>query len=175
LNGTVSLGLHYLRYPAVFEGYSDASWIATNSGSYGCTGYVFTLGCAAVAWRSTKQTLLSRSTFEAELVALDTTATEAEWLRGLMSELPMISKPMPVVSVHCDNTATIEKLKSVKYNCKTRRHIQIRLKSVRDLVSRKVIAVDYVGTKDNTADPLTKALELALVQKSRVGMGLNPI
>jgi hypothetical protein len=49
------------------------------------------------------------------------------------------------------------------------------LKSIRDLVSQKVIAVDYVGTKDNTADPLTKGLELALVLKFRLGMGLNPI
>jgi hypothetical protein len=51
--GTISLELHYLRYHAVLEGYSDASWIANNFGSYGCTGYVFTLGCAEVACRST--------------------------------------------------------------------------------------------------------------------------
>ena len=92
-----------------------------------------------------------------------------------MSELLMVSKAMSVINVYCDNTATIQKLKSAKYNCKTRRHIHIRLKSVRDLVSRKVIVVDYVGTKDNTIDPLTKGLELALVLKSRLGMGLNPI
>ncbi|KAK4384379.1 Retrovirus-related Pol polyprotein from transposon TNT 1-94 [Sesamum angolense] len=46
LKGTVSLAIHYGRFPAVLEGYSDASWIAKNSGSNGCSGYVFTLGGA---------------------------------------------------------------------------------------------------------------------------------
>ncbi|KAL0440640.1 UNVERIFIED_CONTAM: hypothetical protein Sradi_0002900, partial [Sesamum radiatum] len=38
-----SLVIHYGRFPIVLEGYSDASWIAKNSGSNGCSGYVFTL------------------------------------------------------------------------------------------------------------------------------------
>ena len=37
-----------------------------------------------------------------------------------------------------------------------------------------IIAVNFIGTKDNIADPLTKGLALALVQKSRLGMGLKP-
>ncbi|KAL0431144.1 UNVERIFIED_CONTAM: Retrovirus-related Pol polyprotein from transposon TNT 1-94 [Sesamum radiatum] len=75
LKGTVSLAIIYGRFPAVLEGYSDASWIAKNSGSNGCSGYVFTLGGGAVSWKSAKQTLITRSTFEAELCALDTTGT----------------------------------------------------------------------------------------------------
>ncbi|KAL0290121.1 UNVERIFIED_CONTAM: Retrovirus-related Pol polyprotein from transposon TNT 1-94 [Sesamum angustifolium] len=78
LKGTVSLVIHYGRFPAVLERYSDASWIAKNSWSNGCSGYVFTLGGGAVSWKSAKQTLITRSTFEAELCALDTTGTEAE-------------------------------------------------------------------------------------------------
>ncbi|KAL2239930.1 UNVERIFIED_CONTAM: Retrovirus-related Pol polyprotein from transposon TNT 1-94 [Sesamum indicum] len=38
-----------LRFPVVLEGYSDASWIAKNSGSNGCSGYVFTLGGGAIS------------------------------------------------------------------------------------------------------------------------------
>ncbi|KAL0287352.1 UNVERIFIED_CONTAM: hypothetical protein Scaly_2766800 [Sesamum calycinum] len=68
LKGTVSLAIHYGCFPAVLEGYSDASWIAKNSGSNGCLGYVFTL---------------------AQLYALDTTGTEAEWLYGLLPQLPI--------------------------------------------------------------------------------------
>ncbi|KAL0375659.1 UNVERIFIED_CONTAM: hypothetical protein Scaly_0683500 [Sesamum calycinum] len=49
LKGTVSLAIHYGRFPTVLEGYSDASWIAKNSGSNGCSGYVFTLGGGAVS------------------------------------------------------------------------------------------------------------------------------
>ena len=70
---------------------------------------------------------------------------------------------------------TIAKIKSSKYNQKRRRHVQVRLKSVRELVSQGVIAVDFIGTKENTADPLTKGLNANQVQFFRLGMGLKPI
>ncbi|KAK4386355.1 Transcriptional adapter ADA2 [Sesamum angolense] len=92
MNGTVSLVIHYGRFPTVLEGYSDASWIAKNSRSNGCSGYIFTLGGGPVSWKSAKQTLITWSTFEAELCALDTTGTEAEWLFGLLSQLPISLK-----------------------------------------------------------------------------------
>ena len=119
--------------------------------------------------------ILSWSTFEVELCALHTTRMEAEWIRSLLSELPLMGKPILAISVHCDNMTTITKIKSSKYNHKERRHIQVRLKSVRELVSQGVIAVDFVGTKENIADPLTKGLDKKQVQKFRMGMGLKPI
>ncbi|KAL0455866.1 UNVERIFIED_CONTAM: hypothetical protein Slati_0925800 [Sesamum latifolium] len=78
LKGMVSLAIHYGRFPAVFEGYNDARWIAKNSSSNGCSGYVFTLGRGAVSWKPAKHTLIIGSSFEAELCALDTTGTEVE-------------------------------------------------------------------------------------------------
>ncbi|KAL8088682.1 hypothetical protein AgCh_038452 [Apium graveolens] len=143
LKETISLGLHYRRFPGVLEGYSDASWIAKKSGSNGV-----------------------------ELFALDATGREAEWLHELMSMLPVVSKPLPAISVHCDRRTTIDKVRSIKYNAKTKRHIQVRLKSIRGLVSDRIIAIEFIGTQDNIADPLTKGIEHAIVLKSRLGMGL---
>ncbi|KAL0283092.1 UNVERIFIED_CONTAM: hypothetical protein Sangu_2912100 [Sesamum angustifolium] len=40
LKGTVSLAIHYGRFPIVHEEYSDTNWIAKNSKSNGCWGYV---------------------------------------------------------------------------------------------------------------------------------------
>ncbi|KAL0448134.1 UNVERIFIED_CONTAM: Retrovirus-related Pol polyprotein from transposon TNT 1-94 [Sesamum latifolium] len=54
LKGTVSLAIHYGRFPVVLEGYSDASWIDKNSESNGCSGYIFTLDGGAVSWKSAK-------------------------------------------------------------------------------------------------------------------------
>ncbi|KAL2232001.1 UNVERIFIED_CONTAM: Retrovirus-related Pol polyprotein from transposon TNT 1-94 [Sesamum indicum] len=162
-----------LRFAAVLEGYSDASWIAKNSGSNECSRYVFTLGGGAVSWKSAKQTLITRSTFEADLCALDTTSTEAEWLFGLLSQLPIVSQPLSPIAVYCDSQTTVAKVRSRKYNQKTKRHIQVRLKSIRALVSDRVIGIDFVGTKDNVADPLTRGLNLSQVHKSRLGMGLK--
>ncbi|WVZ87018.1 hypothetical protein U9M48_033720 [Paspalum notatum var. saurae] len=68
-------GIHYSGHPAVLEGYSDANWISDDE-LYATSGYVFMLGGGAVSWRSCKQTILTRSTMEAELAALDTTPVE---------------------------------------------------------------------------------------------------
>ena len=94
----------------------------------------------------------------------------ATWV---MSMLPVVSKPLPAIPVHCDSRTTIEKIRTVKYNAKTKRHIQVRLKSIRGLVSDRIIAIEFIGTQNNIADPLTKGLEPAVVLKSRLGMGLS--
>jgi hypothetical protein len=54
LAGTMDYEIHYSRYPAVLEGYSDASWISDVDELYVTSGYVFTLGYAIVSWRSCK-------------------------------------------------------------------------------------------------------------------------
>ena len=40
---------------------------------------------------------------EAELTALDTTGVEAEWLRELLMDLPVVEKSIPAISMNCDN------------------------------------------------------------------------
>jgi hypothetical protein len=54
LIGTMDYGIHYFRYPVVLEGYSDGNWISGMDELYATSGYVFTLGGAAVSWRSCK-------------------------------------------------------------------------------------------------------------------------
>ena len=96
LKGTTSYGIHYAGYPRVLEGYSDSNWISDADEIKATSGYVFTLGGGAVSWKSCKQTILTRSTMEAELTALDTSTVEAEWLRELLMNLPVVEKPIPL-------------------------------------------------------------------------------
>jgi hypothetical protein len=131
LVGTMDYGIHYSGYPAVLEGYSDANWISDVDKLYATSGYVFTLSVAAVSWRSCKQTILMRSTMETELTALDTATVEANWLRELLVDLPIIVKPLPAILMNCDNQTVIVKVDSSKDNMKSSRHIKRQLKSVR--------------------------------------------
>jgi hypothetical protein len=48
---TMDYGIHYSRYHAVLEGYSDANLISDVDELYATSGYVFTLGGATVSWR----------------------------------------------------------------------------------------------------------------------------
>jgi hypothetical protein len=57
-----------------------SNWISDADETKSISGYVFTLGGGAVSWKSCKQTILTRSTMEAEPTALDTATVESEWL-----------------------------------------------------------------------------------------------
>ena len=70
---------------------------------------------------------------EAELIALDTATVEAEWLRELLMDLPIVGKPIPAILLNCDNQTVIFKVNSSKDNMKSSRHVKRRLKSVRKL------------------------------------------
>ncbi|KAK8553243.1 hypothetical protein V6N13_024310 [Hibiscus sabdariffa] len=173
LRYTRDYGLHYSRDPAVLEGYSYASWISDIQDTKGTSGYVFTLGGGAVSWKSSRQTIINRSTMESEFVALDKTGEEAEWLRQFLEDIPEWPKPVPTLCIYCDNQATIVRAQNCMYNEKSR-HMGRRLNTVKQLISNGVISVDYVKSKDNVADPLTKGLNRDQVEKTSKGMRLMP-
>ena len=60
------------------------------------------------------------------------------------------------------------------YNGKSR-HICRRHNTIRQLLSIGVISLDYVKSKENIVDPLTKGLNRELVETSSKGMILKPI
>ena len=167
-------GLHYTRYPVVLEGYSYANWISDSNSTSSTSGYVFIMGGAAVSWRSSKQTCIARSTMESEFIALDLATEEADWLRSLLEGIPMWPKPVPAISMHCDSQSAIARAQDHMYNGKSR-HIRRRHKSVRELLSNGVVSLDFVRSKENIADPLTKGLTQVGVETSSNGMGLKPI
>ena len=134
LRHTQDYVLHYTGYPAVLEGYCDANWITGAKDTKSTSGYVFTLGGAAVSWKSSKQTCIARSTMESEFIALDKAGEEAEWLRNFLEDIPNWPKPVPVVCIHCDSQAAIGRARNVMYNGKSR-HIRRRLDTVRQLLS----------------------------------------
>ena len=60
------------------------------------------------------------------------------------------------------------------YNSKSK-HIRCKHNNIRQVLSTRVISLDYVKSKDNIVDSLTKGLNIELVEKSSRGMGIKPI
>ena len=119
LRGTQDYGLNYGSYPAVLEGYTDANWISSKKALKSTSGYVFTLAGAAVSWKSSKQTVITHSTMEAEFVALDKCAEEAEYLRQFLEDIPRWPKPVIAIGLHCDSQSAIGRAQSTLYNEKS--------------------------------------------------------
>nr|GFA79507.1 zinc finger, CCHC-type [Tanacetum cinerariifolium] len=58
------------------------------------SGWVFLLGGDAISWASKKQTYITGSTMKFEFVSLAAAGKEAEWLKNLLLEIPLWSKPI---------------------------------------------------------------------------------
>ena len=65
---------------------------------------------------------------------------------------------MPTISIHHGCQFALGMAHNIMYNGKSR-HIRRRHNTVRQLIFTGVIYVDYVKSKDNIADPLTKKVE----------------
>jgi hypothetical protein len=111
---------------------------------------------------------------EVELVALDTTTVEADWLRELLMDLPIVEKPLSTILMNCDNQTMIVKVDNSKDNMKSSRHIKRRLESVRKMINFGVITLDYINTKKNLADPFTNELSHNVIDATSKKMSLRP-
>ncbi|GKB79432.1 DNA polymerase zeta catalytic subunit-like protein [Tanacetum coccineum] len=70
-------------------------------------------------------------TMEAEFIALDKAAKEAEWLRSFLEGILLWQKPMTAVCIHCDSMAALTRAKNHIYNGKSR-HIRRRHNTIKD-------------------------------------------
>ncbi|PHT66680.1 hypothetical protein T459_31105 [Capsicum annuum] len=77
------------------------------------------------------------------------------------------------VCIHCDSQAAIGRARSMMYNGKSR-HIRRRHNTVKELLTSVIITLDYVKSKDNVPDSLTKGLSREGVERTSKGMGLRP-
>ena len=111
---------------------------------------------------------------ESEFVTLDKSGKEVEWLCNFLEDIPEWPKPVPTICINCDNQATIGRAQNMMYNGKSR-HMRRRHNTIRQLISSRVISTDFVKSKDNIADPLTKGLNRDQVDKTLKGMGLKPM
>jgi Icc-related predicted phosphoesterase len=107
---------------------------------------------------------------DAELAALDIASIEAEWLRELLMD-----KPILAILINCDNQMMITKVKNSQDNMKSNKHVKRRLKSVGKQRSSRVIAMDYIQIAKNLADPFTKELSRTVIDNLSKEMGSRPM
>ena len=87
---------------------------------------------------------------------------------------PFMTKTSSSLSIHSNSQAAIARAHNNFYNEKSI-HIMRRHNTLRKILKDGDIAIDYVKSKENLADPLTKGLARELVYQTSRGMGLKPI
>ena len=111
---------------------------------------------------------------ESEFIALEFASKEAQGLRNFLSRIPFEMQPTPLVAMHCVCQAAISIAKNLAFNEKNR-HIRLSHEVVKMLLKDRIISIDYVKSKVNLADPLTKPLGRKLILETSSEMRLKPI
>ena len=102
-----------------------------------------------------KQNPISLSTVEAEYINARSYYSKLLWMKKLLSDYGISQDTM---IVYCDNSSTIDISKNPVQHSKTKR-IEIRYRFIRDLVERKIMALEYILTECQNADIFTKPLD----------------
>lgn len=106
LNGTRAFGLSYsLERHQGFVVYTDADLAGCDETSRSTTGSVIMFGGAPIFWRSSRQSSVTRSSTEAELVALDQTVVDIMRISNLAVELGLVDEQ--TITIQCDNESAI--------------------------------------------------------------------
>jgi hypothetical protein len=82
-------------------------------------------------------------------------ASQAVWLHRVLEEVTRVIVPVPTIRM--DNTAAIALAKNPVLHDRSK-HIDVKFHFTRECVERGDINLEHVGTGDELADILTKAL-----------------
>ena len=127
------------------------------------SGVIVTVGKSSVSWFSSTQKIVTLSTTEAEYVALGGGVKEALFVKGVLSFIiPSISENC--IKVFVDNDGAILLANNPLSSARTK-HIDVRFHFIR--TKSKTISVEYVPTKEQRADILTKALTGVIFKEHR--------
>lgn len=110
----------------------------------------------AVHCRSTKQQIVTKSSTEAELVALSDSANQGLHLRNFLLAQGHAVKPLVIYQ---DNTSCMALVERGRSGAERTRHISIRYFWVKERVDEGEAVVRHLGTKDMYANLLTKPLQ----------------
>ncbi|KAH9796155.1 retrovirus-related pol polyprotein from transposon RE1 [Citrus sinensis] len=169
LKGTPGKGLLFKKNEArSVEAFTDADWAGSIKDRRSTSGYCTFVWGNLVTWRSEKQSVVARSSAEAEFRAVAQGICELLWLKLLLGELKIADiQPM---KLYCDNKAAIDISHNPVHHDRTK-HVEVDRHFIKEKIEG-VISMTYVPTSQQTADLLTKGLVKPVFEKlvDKLGM-----
>jgi hypothetical protein len=123
-------------------------------------GYTYDIGSGTLSWASKLQATTSLSTCEAEYKALAFATKEAVWLARLLNEITNsleLERPPTATIIYGDNQGSIALAKNPVFHARTK-YVDVQHHFVREKVASGEVELQFVSTKNQIADGLTKAL-----------------
>ncbi|GJX82744.1 ribonuclease H-like domain-containing protein [Tanacetum coccineum] len=135
--------------------YADSDWARCLATRKSVSGYCVFLGDSLVAWKSKKQSTLSRSSSEAEYRSMASATCEVIWLSNLLNDMGVTG--LLHVVMYCDNSSALQIAANPVFHEKSK-HFEIDVHLVIEKVASGVIKTEKIYSSQQTADILTKGL-----------------
>jgi hypothetical protein len=145
LRGTITRRLFFPRSSSLqLQCYSDTTWTSDPTDRRSLSAYCVFFGGSLIAWKTKKQTVIFRSSVEAELRAMALLTAEVTWLRWLLADFGVsVTTPIPVFS---DSTGAISIARDpVKHELN--KHIGVDAFYTCAQVHAQVIALQYMPSE----------------------------
>jgi hypothetical protein len=171
LAGTLDFGivLGGHRNAPFLEVWTDADYAGDHDTRRSTSGFLIKFRGSSILWASRRQKAISRSSLEAEYIALSQGCQNVLWILKLLKQ---IAHPVSTVPVYIDNQGAIESTKNGTHSERTK-HIDVAYKYGRELLQAKVISLVWCPTDNMTADILTKALGWEKLERFRIAAGVE--
>jgi hypothetical protein len=171
LAGTQDLSLCYGPGPdsTSLQIFSDADYAGDVDSARSTSGHTVFIGKSLVNWSSKRQSVVAKSTTEAEYIAANEAGSDGVWFRNFSSELGY--PPSGPTPLWLDNQSAIRVGKNPEHHSRMR-HLLPKYHWLREQVEDKVFSLDYVPTSSMRADGLTKPLDTVAHQRVCSLLGL---
>ena len=172
---TVGQGILLKAYDELcLQVFSDSDWASCPDSRKPITGYVLLFGGSPIAWKSKKQSTISKSSSEAEYRVMAAAASEVTWTIRLLEDLGIINLK-PVVLHHDNNQSALHIARNPVFHERTK-DIEIDCHFTREKVLEGLIQLTYLPTKQQLADVFTKVMPTHQFNSLlfKLGMFLQP-
>eukprot|EP00253_Pinus_taeda_P008388 PITA_08388 len=151
---TITFEIHYAASTALnLLGFIDSDWAVDNIDCKSTFGYSLSRGSGPICWSSKKQAAIALSSTEAEYKGVVNITIQALWLQHFLTELG-IQFHHPIV-IWCDNQSTLKFCRDPVQR-QRKKHIEIHMHYIRDLVHDWVIDLQFCPSAEQTTDIFTK-------------------
>ena len=140
--------------------FADASY-GVHADGKSHTGIYISLGLGPLMWKSIKQRCVTKSSCEAEIIALSDIVSLCIWIRDMLTEIGEYEQDEPVVIME-DNKAAITLIENGASTSERSKHIHIRNCFIRQFVVSGDFKLQYCPTTEMIADIFTKPLQRRL-------------